>query len=75
MIPFSHDPLAHAEFSLTAIQPATDAERDLLDALRILLDYATGADADFWRAQRAREAAEAEVRELKRLLAETAEIA
>jgi len=75
MMPFAHDPLAQAEFALNAIQPATDHERDLLDVMRNLLDYAIGADDDYWRAQRAREAAEAEVRELKRQLAATAETA
>ena len=75
MIPFHDDPLAQAGFAVNSATPSTPLERDLLDVIRNLLDYAIGADDDYWRAQQAREAAESELWTLKRQMTARAEAA
>lgn len=62
MLPYHDDPLAQADFAVNSVAPTTAAERDLLECLQNLLDYALALDDELDRAEVRAEAAEAELR-------------
>lgn len=66
MLPsFGDDALEQARYALSAVD-RTPATSELLDVIQTLLECATNANDEYCRAQRAVEAAEAELLELKR---------